>query len=89
MPIETGEMFRALLAALLDKDWTTPRIEEMIIMSDRCIFARATGELTHSLFIGREADSIRNIHGIAGVAGLDGDELGYRLGKVAEARRVD
>jgi len=46
-------------------------------------------ELTHKLFSGAEADLIRTIHGIAEVAGLDGDELGYLLGKVAEARRID
>ena len=85
-PIETGVMFTALLAALLDEDWTTPKIEELFITSDRCILARPTGEVTHKLFIGAEADLIRNIHGIAEVAGLDGDELGYLLGKVAEAR---
>jgi hypothetical protein len=45
--------------------------------------------VTHKLFIGAEADLIRNIHGIAEVAGLDGDELGYLLGKVAAARRLD
>ncbi len=75
-PIETGGMFRALLAALLDESWTTPKIEELFISSDRCILARPTGEVTHKLFIGAEADLIRNIHGIAEVAGLDGDELG-------------
>ena len=45
--------------------------------------------MTHKLFIGAETDLIRNIHGVAKVAGLDGDELGYLLGKVAEARRID
>jgi hypothetical protein len=88
-PIETGEMFTAILAALLGEDWTTPKIEELFITSDRRILARSTGEMTHKLFIGTEADLIRNIHGIAEVAGLDGDELGYRLGKVAEARRIE
>jgi hypothetical protein len=88
-PIETGEMFTALLDALLDEDWTTPKIEELLITSDRCILARPTGETTHKVFIGAEADLIRNIHGIAEVAGLDGDELGYLLGKVAEARRIE
>lgn len=88
-PIETGEMFTAILAALLDEDWTTPRIEELLITSDRCILARPLGELTHTIFIGAEADLTRNIHGIAEVAGLDGDELGYLLGKVAEARRIE
>jgi hypothetical protein len=38
--------------------------------------------------IGAEADSIRNIHGIAEIAVLDGDELDYLVGKVAEARRI-
>ena len=33
-----------------------------------------------------EAGLIRNIHGIDTVAGLDGDELGYLLGKVALQR---
>ena len=88
-PIETGVMFTAVLAALLDEDWTTPKIEELFITSDRCVLARPTGEVTHKLFIGAEADLIRNIHGIAEVAGLDGDELGYLLGKVAEARRIE
>jgi hypothetical protein len=41
------------------------------------------------LLIGARADLIRNIHGIAEVAGLDGDELVYLFGKVAEARRID
>ncbi len=82
-------MFMALLAALLDEDWTTPKIEELFITSDRCILARLTGEMTHNLMIGAEADLIRNIHGIAEVAGLDGDELGYLLGQVAQARRIE
>ena len=32
---------------------------------------------------------IRNIHGTAEVAGLDGDELGYLVDEVPEARRVE
>jgi hypothetical protein len=88
-PIETGEIFTAILATLLDEDWTTPQIEELFITSDRFILARPAGEMTHKLFIGRETDLMRNIHGIAEVAGLDGDEFGYMLGKVAQARRID
>jgi ARG and Rhodanese-Phosphatase-superfamily-associated Protein domain len=34
-------------------------------------------------------DLIQDIHGIAEVAGLDGDELCYPLGKVAETRRIE
>jgi hypothetical protein len=32
--------------------------------------------MTHKVFIGAEADLIRNIHGVAEVAELDGEELG-------------
>ena len=85
----TRVMFTALLAALLDEDWTTPKIEELFITSDRFVLARQTGEVTHKIVIGAEADLIRNIHGIAEIAGLDGDELGYLVGKVAEARRIE
>jgi hypothetical protein len=69
-------MFTAILAALLDEDWTTPKIEELFITSDRCILAPPTGEVTNKLFVGAEAGLIRNIHRIAEVAELDGDELG-------------
>jgi hypothetical protein len=82
-------MFTAILAALLDEDWTTPKIEELFITSDRCILAPPTGEVTNKLFVGAEAGLIRNIHRIAEVAELDGDELGYLLGNVAGAKRID
>jgi hypothetical protein len=32
-------------------------------------------------------DLIRNIHGVASVAELDGDELGFLVAKVAEIKR--
>ncbi len=47
--IETGGMFAAVLAALLDEDWTTPKIEELFITSDRCLLARSVGDLTRKL----------------------------------------
>ena len=75
--IEIGDTFTAILAALHDEDWTTPKIEELFITSDRQLLARPTGEMTHKLFIGGEADLFQNDHGVAEIAGLDGDELGY------------
>jgi hypothetical protein len=65
--IETGGMFAALLAALLDEDWTTPRIEELFITSGRFILARTASEPTHKLLVREEADVIRNMYGIAKV----------------------
>jgi hypothetical protein len=85
VPIANGSRRHAI------SSWaaTTPKIDEVFITSDRCILARPTGEVTHNLFIGSEADLIRNIHGIAEVARLDGDVIGYVLGKVAEARSIE
>jgi hypothetical protein len=48
-PIEPGDMLTAILAALLDEDWTMPKIEELFITSDRCFLARPTDEMTHKL----------------------------------------
>jgi len=41
------------------------------------------------MFIGVEADLIRNIHAIAATAELDGDEVGYLLGEVARLKRIE
>jgi hypothetical protein len=85
-PIRTSELFSAILACLLDEDWTTPRIEQLSITSDRHLLARKEGGVGFDLFIGAEADLLRNIHGIAKTADLDGDELGYLLAQVANLK---
>jgi hypothetical protein len=36
-----------------------------------------------------EANAVRNIYGIVPVAKLDGDEIGFHLGRVAEIKRRD
>jgi hypothetical protein len=64
-------MITAILAALLDEDWATPKIEELVITSDRCILARPTDEAAHKLLNGAESDLIRSIHGIDEVAGTE------------------
>jgi hypothetical protein len=79
-------MFAAILACLLDEDWTTPRILQLCMTHDRCLLARTDQNTGFDTFLGAEADLIRNIHGIAKVAGLDGDELGYLLGRVADLK---
>ena len=84
--VETGGMFPAILGFLLGEDWATPRIEELRITPDRCLLARLEAEATFKAFLGSEADLIRNVHGIAAVAGLDGDEVGYLLSRIAEIK---
>ena len=87
-PIETSGMFTAILGCLIGEDWAEPRIEQLIV-TDKCLLARTEGEVTHKLFLGAEADLIRNVHGIAKTAGLDGDELGYILAAIAKIKRVE
>jgi hypothetical protein len=84
--VETGGMFTAILGCLLGEDWSTPRIEELRVTPDRCLLARVEGEVTFKTFLGAEADLIRNVKGIAQVAALDGDEVGFLLGRVAEIK---
>jgi hypothetical protein len=84
--IDTSPMFTAILACLLDEDWTKPRILQLCMTHDRCLLARTETDAGFDKFLGAEADLIRNIHGIAETASLDGDELGYLLGKVASLK---
>ena len=45
------------------------------------------GEPAIKTFLGVSEDLVRNIHGIAPVAELDGDEVGYLVTTVAEIKR--
>ncbi len=88
--VEVSGQFSAILACLLDQEWTTsPRIEELFLSPDHCLVARVAGQASHKTFLGAEKDLVRNIHGVAEVAELDGDELGYLLGRVAKIKRIE
>lgn len=86
--VEISDHFRAILGCLLGESWTTPRLVEMLIMPDGHMVGRCEGEAEVKAFLGAEGDLIRNIHGVAKVAGLDGDEVGYLMGKVAEVKKI-
>ena len=64
-----------------------PHIEELQLSSDAAFLAWLEGHVSFDQFLGAEKDLIRNIHGVAKVALLDGDEVGYLVGKVAEIKR--
>ncbi len=85
--VEVSDHFQAILGCLLQEDWTTPRLIEMVITPDGHMLGRCEGEATFKAFLGAAEDLIRNIHGIASVAELDGDEVGYLVAKVAEIKR--
>jgi hypothetical protein len=85
--VEVSDQFQAILGCLLGEDWTTPRLIEMVITADGHMLGRCEGEATFKAFLGASEDLIKNIHGVAQVAKLDGDEVGYLVAKVAEIKR--
>ena len=60
---------------------------EMVITQDGHLLGRCDGEGAFKAFLGASADLLKNIHGVAEVAELGGDEIGYLVGKVAEIKR--
>jgi hypothetical protein len=80
--------FTAILACLLrEKGWTTPELAELVATPDGMLLGRCEGEPEFRGFLGSVDDLLRNIHGLAPVAELDGDELGYLVARVAEIKR--
>lgn len=84
--VKTTNIFRAILGTLLQEDWTTPNIVELRFSSDRRLLGRSAGAVRFKAFHCLEIGLIRNIHGIAEAAELDGDELGYLLAQVARIK---
>ena len=85
--VSVSDHFQAILGCLLEEDWTTPRLIEMVITPDGHILGRCEGEETFKAFLGASEDLIKNIHGVAPIAELDGDEIGYLVAKVVEIKR--
>ncbi|GAC1449379.1 MAG: hypothetical protein NVSMB9_33200 [Isosphaeraceae bacterium] len=85
--VEVSPHFLAILGCLLGEDWTTPRLVEIVITPDGHMLGRCDGEVSFKGFLGASENLIRNIHGVAPVAELDGDEIPFLVGKVAEFKR--
>ncbi len=85
--VQVSDHFQAILACLLGEEWTTPSLAEMVITPDGHLLGRCDGELSFKVFLGASDDLIKNIHGVAPVAELDGDEVGYLVAKLAEIKR--
>ena len=83
-----SDHFRAILGCLLSETWTTPTLVELVSTPDGHVLGRCDGEAASRVFLGNSEDLLRNIHGVAIVAELDGDEIGYQLGRVAKIRRA-
>ena len=85
--VKVSDHFQAILGCLIEEDWTTPKLIEMVITPDGHMLGRCEGDAAFKVFLGASEDLIKNIHGVAPVAELDGDEVGFLVGKVAEIKR--
>jgi hypothetical protein len=85
--VQISEQFRAILGCLLEQDWTTPRLVQMVLSPDGHLLGRAEGQTTEQVYLGSGDDLTKNIHGLAPVAELDGDEVGFLVGAVAAIKR--
>jgi len=86
--VQVSDQFTAILACLVgESGWASPELAELVVTSDGMLLGRCEGEPEFRGFLGSVNDLLRNIHGLAPVAELDGDELGYLVARVAEIKR--
>ncbi len=84
--VQVSDHFQAILGCLLGEDWTTPQLVEMVITPDGHLPGRCDDEAAFKVFLGASEDLLKNIHGVASVAELGGDEIGYLVAKVVEIK---
>ena len=87
LSVEVSDHFRSILGCLLGEDWTTPRLVEMVVTPDGHLLGRCDGAAAFQAYLGASADLVKNIHGVAPVAELDGDEVGFLVAKIVEIKR--
>jgi len=85
--VRVSDHFLAILGCILGEPWTSPRLVDMVIAPGGHLLGRCEDAVSFDAFLGSSEDLIRNIHGVARVAGLDGDEVGFLVGRVAELKR--
>ena len=79
--LQVSDHFQSIHGCLTGEDWTTPRLIEMVITPDGHMLGRGDGDS------GTSEDLMKKIHGVAPVAELDGDEVGFLVAKVAEIKK--
>jgi hypothetical protein len=84
---QISDDFLAILGCLLEEGWTTPRLLEICISPDGLMLGRPEDLDYPGKFLGTTRALFKDIQGLAQVAALDGDEVGYLVAKVAEIKR--
>ena len=85
--IQVGSHLRAILCCILGESWTVPKLVQLRITPRGNLLGRCKGDTGFKMFLGSADDLIKIIQGVAQVAELDGDEVGYLVSKVAEIKR--
>ena len=86
--VQVSDQFTAILVCLVgEKGWTTPELAKLVATPDGMLLGRCEGEPDFRGFLGSLDDLMRNIHGLAPVAELGGDELAYLVAQAAELKR--
>jgi hypothetical protein len=87
--LHTAPQFAAVLDCLFDLTprRTDPMFEELVVVDDRLIFARATGERTFRHFVGRRDQLTINLVGFVRHLGLGTREREYVLSRVESIPR--
>ena len=82
--LHTAPQFAAVLDCLFDLTprRTDPIFEELVIVDDRLVFARASGEHTFRHFVGRRDQLVINLVGFVKHLGLGTNEREYVLSRV-------
>jgi len=82
--LHTAPQFAAVLDCLFDLSprRTDPIFEELVVVDDRLIFARATGERTFRHFVGRRDQLTINLVGFIRHLGLGNREREYVLSRI-------
>lgn len=81
--VGTPGIFTSFLGYLVGEDWDTPKIEELEMLPDRLLI-RVEGDVAPKSIFGVPDDLVRLVHELGEMADLDGDEIRYLLGRVAE-----
>jgi hypothetical protein len=82
--LQTAPQFAAVLDCLFDLSprRTDPIFEELAIVDDRLVFARATGERTFRHFVGRRDQLVINLVGFVKHLGLGNQEREYVISRI-------
>lgn len=89
--LQTGPQFAAVLDCLfeLEPRRTEPVFDELVLVDDRLLFARAAGDSSFRHFVGRRDQLIVNLVGFVRHLGLGTSEREYVLSRVGSISRRD